>query len=89
MKQGENFMLEFIKREGCNEYAIWCDKMTSFIGELWFCTDSGWHFSLYESDTGVPVDEMKNILAKMEQLTEQTIKEGYFKQQKELVDGNN
>lgn len=79
-------MLEFIKRERRNEYAIWCDKMTSFIGELWFCMGNGWHFSLYESDTGIPVDEMKNILAKMEELSGQSTQEGYFKQQKELLE---
>ena len=82
-------MLAFIKREGCNEYAIWCNTMTNFIGELWFCTDNGWHFSLYESDTGVPVEEIKCILVKMEELSGQSAQEGYFKQQKELVDGNN
>jgi len=82
-------MLEFTKKEFANEYAIWCNNVAEFIGELWFCKDDGWHFSLYEDDTGVPISEMKIIIAKMEQLTEQTTKEGYFKQQKELVDGNN
>jgi len=79
-------MLEFTKKEFANEYAIWCSDAENFIGELWCCGDGRWHFSLYEADIGVPTDEIRNILSKMEQLTEQTTKEGYFKQQKELVD---
>ena len=81
-------MLEFRKAELVNEYTIFDSSCDNYIGELWFCKDDGWHFSLYEEDTGVPISEMKIIIAKMEQLTEQTTKEGYFKQQKELVDGN-
>ena len=82
-------MLEFRKMELVNEYGIWDSSFDNYIGELWFCKDDGWHFSLYSPVTGIPISEMKVIVAKMEQLTEQTTKEGYFKQQKELLDGDN
>lgn len=82
-------MLEFRKVELVNEYVILDNSCDYYIGELWFCKDDGWHFRLYSPVTGVPISEMKVIVAKMEQLTEQTTKEGYFKQQKELLDGNN
>ena len=82
-------MLEFRKMELVNEYGIWDSSCDNYIGEFWFCEDDGWHFSLYEEDTGISISEMKILVSKMEQLTEQTTKEGYFKQQKELLDGNN
>ena len=81
-------MISFYKRSSF-EYSIWDDKYGESIGELWYDECDGWHLSLYEAVTGIPINEMKIILSKMEYLTEQSVKEGYFKQQKELLDGNN
>ena len=82
-------MLEFTKREYANEYSVWCTEEDGLVGELWYDEEKGWHFSSFDDDIGYHINDLHDILNKVNELNDLDKGREYFKQQKELLDGNN
>lgn len=82
-------MLEFTKRECVNEYSVWCTEEDDLVGELWYDEEDGWHFSSFEYGIGYHINDLQDILNKVNELNDLVKGREYFKQQKELLDGNN
>ena len=82
-------MLEFTKREYENEYSVWCTEEDDLVGELWYDEEDGWHFSSFEDVIGYHINDLQDILNKVNELNDLDKGREYFKQQKELLDGNN
>ena len=82
-------MLEFTKRECVNEYSVWCTEEDDLVGKLWYNEEKGWHFSSFEYGTGYHINDLQDILNKVNELNDLVKDSEYFKQQKELLDGNN
>ena len=82
-------MLEFTKREYANEYSVWCTEEDDFVGELWYGGEKGWHFSSFDDDAGYHINDLQDIVNKVNELNSLDKGREYFKHQKELLDGNN
>ena len=82
-------MLEFTKREYANEYSVWCTEADDLVGELWYDKEKGWHFASFEDDTGYHINDLQDIINKVNELNDLVKDSEYFKHQKELLDGNN
>ena len=82
-------MIEFTKREYANEYSVWCTEEEYLVGELWYDEEDGWHFSSFDDETGYHINDLQDILNKVNELNDLDKGREYFKQQKELLDGNN
>lgn len=82
-------MLKFTKREYENEYSVWCTEEDDFVGELWYGEEKGWHFSSFEYGTGYHINDLQDVINKVNELNNLVKDSEYFKQQKELLDGNN
>ena len=82
-------MLEFTKRECVNEYSVWCTEEDDLVGELWYDEEKGWHFSSYDYEVGYHINDLQEIVNKVRELNSLDKGREYFKQQKELLDGNN
>lgn len=82
-------MLEFTKREYANEYSVWCTEEDDLVGELWCDGEKGWHFSSYDYEVGYHINDLQEIVNKVRELNSLDKGREYFKQQKELLDGNN
>lgn len=82
-------MLEFTKREYENEYSVWCTEEDDLVGELWYDEEKGWHFSAYTYEVGYHINDLQEIVNKVRELNNLDKGREYFKQQKELLDGNN
>ena len=82
-------MLEFTKRECVNEYSVWCTEEDDLVGELWYDKEKGWHFASFDYCTGYHINDLQDILNKVNELNDLDKGREYFKQQKELLDGNN
>lgn len=82
-------MLEFTKREYANEYSVWCTEEDDLVGELWYDEEKGWHFSSFVDDTSYHIDDLHDIINKVNELNSLDKGREYFKHQKELLDGNN
>lgn len=82
-------MLEFTKREYENEYSVWCTEEDDLVGELWYDKEKGWHFSSFECGTGYHINDLQDVINKVNELNDLVKDSEYFKHQKELLDGNN
>lgn len=82
-------MLEFTKRECENEYSVWCTEEDDLVGELWYDEEKGWHLSSFEYGTGYHINDLQDVINKVNELNSLDKGREYFKHQKELLDGNN
>ena len=82
-------MLKFTKREYANEYSVWCTEEDDLVGELWYDEEKGWHLSSFEYGTGYHINDLQDIINKVNELNNLVKGREYFKHQKELLDGNN
>ena len=57
------------------------------MGDIEYYIDKGFIFKPHHQE--YTIEELEYVVLKMNTIKEQTTQEGYFKQQKELVDGNN
>jgi hypothetical protein len=61
-------MLEFTKREYANEYSVWCTEEDGLVGELWYDKEKGWHFASFEYDAGYHINDLQDIINKVNEL---------------------
>lgn len=57
------------------------------MGDIEYYIDKGFVFKPHRQE--YTIEELEYVLLKINTVKEQTTQEGYFKQQKELLDGNN
>ena len=68
---------------------MWCTEEDDLVGELWWDEEKGWHLSSYDYEVGYHINDLQEIVNKVRELNNLDKGREYFKQQKELLDGNN